>query len=210
MEEYCHDHDFSEWKDHVSSPEEFQWLRTILSTECLCTTHHYNCSIYKRPDSPSAATALRMMEYAERIHILHLLQKVIHKKNQSLTREDAQKYNLVCGNYCSYGYCRCDVMPRMYVSNAVQFMNGFRFHEESDDSDDSDDDEETVAFQKVVNKTYHDVYLLSEIVHGDNGHWYGRPTKLAWTMPCELWDNPTEYRDISLEEIESMIIFDYL
>ena len=33
--------------------------------------------------------------------------------NASITVSDSQKYHLTCSEYCSDGYCNCDVMPRL-------------------------------------------------------------------------------------------------
>jgi hypothetical protein len=56
---------------------------------------------------------------------------------------DAQEYNLICPLYCSDGYCRCEMMPRINYSMPMD--------------------------QKSVSRGGERVFLLSETVGGEKG-----------------------------------------
>ena len=78
--------------------------------------------------------------------------------NESIKPSDSEKYDLVCFNYCSYGYCSCDLMPRI---------------------------DEYISYKYKKSENKEDVYLISE---EHQTHTDIQPNYMAWTIPSIFVD----------------------
>lgn len=176
--EFCHDHD---WHDYATDDERFNEARRVLNTLCFCRDPSHSSSYIE----PCMLTAYRelvesfedMVKVAEKVKHLKMLQNVIPMKNGSITLKMTEEYGLVCDNYCSYGYCHCDCVPRIDVD-----LKSFLYEKEDDDGQ---------RFCSELNN--HDVYLLSERVLAEDSH-------CAWTIPKHVLDgNAFETEDQLME-----------
>lgn len=196
-ERYCDHHDFHGLLPKISSGEErelFYKARDILSTTCFCHDKKHNsyCALhyyhyeYDKDTSPS-----NFIQYGLRVGLVKRLMRIGDKKNKSITRDVSQQYGLICNSYCSYGYCYCDVMPKICLSSAVRTLGNL--------------DTQGIPFVEARADVRGDeeVYMISNV--GDCEDYI----QMAWTIPKSLWDDCQQVPDDD-NELESMIRFDYV
>lgn len=99
------------------------------------------------------------------------------RRNRAISRRDSQTHHLMCRDYCSAGYCKCDLMPRLDMETFQKALIHAR----------GEGDEPVILVSSTARTTT------------------GDATFAAWTMPliCLQYDDPERAIDlIRFEEIK--------
>jgi len=121
-----------------------------------------------------------LIELIKKHKMQDLFSNIFNQINKEIKLSDSKKYDLMCHQYCSYGYCNCDIMPRLQIDHFNK--------------------KEVLCIEE-------EVYLLSENVRTHDEY---SPSYMGWTIPKIYVDEFYELWDGSVNQIKNMICFEYL
>lgn len=121
-----------------------------------------------------------------KMKFINMFNNVAKKINNDIKLKDSELNNLGCTSYCSYGYCKCDLMPRIKLLEHNHDLN-------------------FIQKRNTDGWIGETVYLLSlkAILHDDNNY-------AAWTIPTIFIDEFEEIWDGSKENIKNLIKFEQI